>query len=127
MTFISDKMPAFPSRQFCWSPVGLFRFSALTFNGHKIHYNEEWSNSVEGHPGLVVHGPLNLINILNYWCDVHGKGQTPKHVQYRAMAPLYAGEEYQVSTTNTEEGADGRQFEILAQKQGSVCMKAEVW
>jgi hydroxyacyl-ACP dehydratase HTD2-like protein with hotdog domain len=120
-------MTAFPSRHFCWSPVGLFRFSALTFNGHKIHYNEEWSNSVEGHPGLVVHGPLNLINILNYWSDVHGNGQAPKDVQYRAMAPLYAGDEYHVSTTNMEESEDGRKFEIVAQKQETICMKAQVW
>ncbi len=124
---ISNRYAAFPSREFCWSPVGLFRFSALTFNGHKIHYNEEWSNAVEGHPGLVVHGPLNLINILNYWRDFHGTGQDPRHVKYRAMAPLYSGDKYYVSTTNVDKDSDRPRYEISVQRQGTVCMSAEVW
>lgn len=114
------------ARHFCWSPVGLFRFSALTFNGHKIHYNEGWTTAVEGHPGVVVHGPLNLINILDYWRDVHGHGQAPKEIVYRAVAPLYAGDEYQVRTASLEDGADGKKYQILAEKDGLVCMKADV-
>ena len=38
--------------------VGLFRYSALTFNGHRIHYDRRYATEVEGYPGLVVHGPL---------------------------------------------------------------------
>ncbi|KAJ3498055.1 hypothetical protein NLG97_g1414 [Lecanicillium saksenae] len=116
----------FPTRQFSWSPVGLFRFSALTFNGHKIHYNEGWTTAVEDHPGVVVHGPLNLINILNYWQDIHGRGQLPKEIIYRAMSPLYAGDKYQVRTANVEETADGRKYQVLAERHGVVCMKAEI-
>ena len=69
----SDTLLDFAVRQLCWSPVGLFRFSALTFNGHQIHYNAEWAQTVEGHPSIVVHGPLNPLNILNYWRDIHGR------------------------------------------------------
>ncbi|KAL6884750.1 hypothetical protein GGI43DRAFT_419303 [Trichoderma evansii] len=66
---------AFPERQMSWSLVALFRFSALTFNAHRIHYDGAWSQGVENHPGLVVHGPLNLINMLDYWRDTHtGEG-----------------------------------------------------
>ena len=36
----------------------LFRFSALTYNGHRIHYDQPYATAVEGYPGLVVHGPL---------------------------------------------------------------------
>ncbi|KAF1733361.1 Mesaconyl-C(4)-CoA hydratase [Beauveria bassiana] len=104
----------------------LFRFSALTFNGHKIHYNEGWTTAVEGHPGVVVHGPLNLINILDYWRDVHGNGQAPKEIIYRAMSPLYAGDQYQVHTANVEAEAEGNKYQILADKDGVVCMKAVV-
>ncbi|ATY58852.1 hypothetical protein A9K55_003127 [Cordyceps militaris] len=104
----------------------LFRFSALTFNGHKIHYNEGWTTAVEGHPGVVVHGPLNLINILDYWKDVHGHGQAPKEIVYRAVAPLYAGDEYQVRTASVEDGAEGKKYQISAEKDGVVCMKADV-
>ncbi|KAJ4159225.1 uncharacterized protein LMH87_008133 [Akanthomyces muscarius] len=127
-TLIEDvaSQSGFAARSFCWSPVGLFRFSALTFNGHKIHYNEGWTTAVEGHPGVVVHGPLNLISILDYWRDVHGNDQAPKEVVYRAMSPLYAGDQYQVLTASLEEGRDGKKCHILAEKDGVVCMKAEV-
>jgi 3-methylfumaryl-CoA hydratase len=39
-------------------PVLLFRYSALTFNGHRIHYDRSYATQTEGYPGLVVHGPL---------------------------------------------------------------------
>ena len=39
-------------------PVLLFRFSALTFNGHRIHYDQPYVTGTEGYPGLIVHGPL---------------------------------------------------------------------
>ncbi|KAK6450940.1 succinyl-CoA synthetase beta subunit [Trichoderma asperellum] len=90
---------AFPIRKLSWSPVGLFRFSALTFNGHKIHYNEDWTRTAEGHPGIVVHGPLNVINLLDYWRDIHGEGAGPDEIIYRAISPVYGGEEYQIRTS----------------------------
>jgi hydroxyacyl-ACP dehydratase HTD2-like protein with hotdog domain len=51
---------------------------------------------VEGHRDLVVHGPLNLINMVNLWRDVQGRDVVPKKVTYRATSPLYAGERYRV-------------------------------
>ncbi|KAJ6441457.1 cytoplasmic protein [Purpureocillium lavendulum] len=123
---VSSDASGFPVRQLCWSPVGLFRFSALTFNGHKIHFNEEWSQRVEGHPGVVVHGPLNLINILDYWRDVHGLELEPGSISYRALSPLYAGDTYSIKTQSTEE-SDGRLLHhVAAEKNGTVCMKAEI-
>lgn len=46
-------------------PVLLFRFSALTFNGHRIHYDHPYVTKVEGYPGLVVHGPLLALLLLD--------------------------------------------------------------
>src|SRR5690606_34931404 len=46
------------SREITPDPVLLFRYSALTFNSHRIHYDREYATGVEGYPGLVVHGPL---------------------------------------------------------------------
>jgi len=46
-------------------PVMLFRFSALTFNGHRIHYDHPYTTGVEGYPGLIVHGPLTAILLLD--------------------------------------------------------------
>ncbi|KAL2069689.1 hypothetical protein VTL71DRAFT_14368 [Oculimacula yallundae] len=83
-------------RDFNQTSVTLFRFSAMTFNAHKIHYNKEWCQKVEGHRGLVVHGPLNLINMLNFWRDLHGGEATPKKITYRATNPLYADEPYRI-------------------------------
>ncbi|KAF2655679.1 hypothetical protein K491DRAFT_657973 [Lophiostoma macrostomum CBS 122681] len=86
-------------RDFKQSDVTLFRFSALTFNGHKIHYSPEWCHEVEGHRDAVVHGPLNLINMLDLWRDTAkdaSEDAVPKSIAYRAMSPLYVGEQYRL-------------------------------
>lgn len=57
------------------TPVSLFRFSALTFNAHKIHYDRDWCRKVEGHRDCVVHGPLNLIHMVDFWRHVIGKSE----------------------------------------------------
>jgi hydroxyacyl-ACP dehydratase HTD2-like protein with hotdog domain len=55
---------------------------------------------VEGHRDLVVHGPLNLIHMVDFWRDVVGENESgqkwPKKVTYRATSPLYAGEKYRI-------------------------------
>jgi hydroxyacyl-ACP dehydratase HTD2-like protein with hotdog domain len=110
------------------SPVTLFRFSALTFNSHKIHYSLPWAQQVEGHRGLVVHGPLNLISILNFWRDVKGeKGGEPEQIvpesiSYRATSPLYADEEYKIVL---EEDGEKAQVNIYG-PSGAVSMKADI-
>ena len=70
---------------FAADPVLLFRFSALTFNSHRIHYDAAYATGVEGHSGLVVHGPL-LAEAL-----VHAAPEA-RRFEYRATAPLMAGE-----------------------------------
>ena len=84
------------SRDFLQTAVSLFRFSALTFNAHKIHYSQPWCRAVEGHRNIVVHGPLNLINMLDFWRDEKADDDStmPKSITYRATAPFYAGERY---------------------------------
>lgn len=92
-------------RSFIWSPVGLFRFSALTFNAHMIHYSKPWCDDVEELPGLVIHGPLNLINMLDLWRDSFGKtGQIlPRTISYQAKAPLFAGQSYSISIEESQQ------------------------
>ncbi|CAH0047035.1 unnamed protein product [Clonostachys solani] len=116
----------YQARQYRWSPTGLFRFSALTFNGHKIHYNEDWTRLVESHPGLVVHGPLNLICSLDYWRDVHGNGRSPSEITYRALSPLYAGQTYQIQTGEVETTEDVPKWEVLVKRGDVVCMRADI-
>ncbi|XEV06965.1 hypothetical protein FSHL1_012252 [Fusarium sambucinum] len=115
-----------PIRELRWSPVGLFRFSALTFNGHMIHYNQDWTRNVEGHPGEVVHGPLNLINLLDYWRDIHGNGEGPRGISYRALSPLYAGQTYNIRTETIQDTEDGKAWNVLVERDGTTYMKSEI-
>ena len=83
------------SRDLAQTAISLFRFSALTFNAHMIHYSRPWCREVEGHRDIVVHGPLNLINMLDFWRDERADDyMIPSSIKYRAMAPFYAGENY---------------------------------
>ncbi|HEX4443112.1 MAG TPA: mesaconyl-C4 CoA hydratase [Galbitalea sp.] len=72
-------------------PVYLFRFSALTHNSHRIHYDGDFARRVEGHPGLVVHGPLQALLMTEYAARL---GEIPAActLDYRLTAPLYLGE-----------------------------------
>ncbi|OIW30694.1 hypothetical protein CONLIGDRAFT_574105 [Coniochaeta ligniaria NRRL 30616] len=116
---------SFPERHLRWSPVALFRFSALTFNAHMIHYNETWTRTVEGHPDVVVHGPLNLINMLDYWRDYHSNGdQHPRSISYRALSPIFVGETYAITTDSA--GSDKHATELSVNKSGVVCMKGTI-
>ncbi|EKJ73781.1 hypothetical protein NXS19_010616 [Fusarium pseudograminearum] len=123
---IDAQSEGYPIRELRWSPVGLFRFSALTFNGHMIHYNQDWTRNVEGHPGEVVHGPLNLINLLDYWRDIHGNGERPREISYRALSPLYAGQTYNIRTDVIKDTENGKMCDVLVEREGTVCMKSEI-
>jgi hydroxyacyl-ACP dehydratase HTD2-like protein with hotdog domain len=72
-------------------PVLLFRFSALTYNAHRIHYDAEYATAVEGHAGLVVHGPLLALLCLEL-PRRHRPGRAVTRLSFRARAPLYAGQ-----------------------------------
>ncbi|CAL3962556.1 unnamed protein product [Diplocarpon coronariae] len=110
-------------RDFNQTPVALFRFSALTFNAHKIHYSREWCEQVEGHRNLVVHGPLNLINILDLWRDVHGGDSTLKRIAYRATSPLYVSEDYRIVM---QDEVDKVTEVKIVDSFGQVSMKANI-
>ena len=71
------------------SPILLFRYSALTFNSHRIHYDLPYATGVEDYAGLVVHGPLQASLLLNLAATLGGS--TPRLFDYRGVAPLIAG------------------------------------
>lgn len=70
------------------NPVLLFRFSALTFNGHRIHYDRTYAMEVEKYPGLVVHGPLQAIWMFDAGLR-HGNGRAPARFEFRGLRPLF--------------------------------------
>ena len=76
------------------TPLLLFRFSAFTFNGHRIHYDLSHARE-EGYPGLLVHGPLQASLMLNLASDK--LGYVPQRFDYRCLAPLYAGSRFGVT------------------------------
>ena len=74
------------------SPTLLFRFSALTYNAHRIHYDRDYARQVEGYPGLVTHGPLQALAMAEaartagYGGDQHGERL---NFEYRLTSPLF--------------------------------------
>jgi 3-methylfumaryl-CoA hydratase len=83
--------------------VLLFRFSALTFNGHRIHYDEPYVTGVEGYPGLIVHGPLlGMLQIeLARRSNPH---RTPRTYEFRALSPVFAGPPFSVQARGEPDG-----------------------
>ena len=82
------ELPTVPD-DIVWQPgsVDLFRFSAVTFNSHRIHYDLPYATGVEGYPALVVQGPFTAARL--YRLAVGG-GVTPRRFAFRAQAPLFA-------------------------------------
>lgn len=91
--------------------VMLFRYSALTFNGHRIHYDMPYVTHVEGYPGLVVHGPLQATLLLDLAHRHASAGQRLTRFDYRALAPAFAGSPL---TLNGQPSADGASARVWA-------------
>jgi len=82
------------SEQIVPSTVQLFRYSALTFNGHRIHYDRDYCRDVEGYPGLIFHGPLSATLLADLAIRRSGGGgrggaNSLKGFSFRAAAPLF--------------------------------------
>ena len=84
------------------SPLLLFRYSAVTFNGHRIHYDLPYVTGQEGYPGLVVHGPIQATLLLNL--AAVARGRTPGRFSYRGLSPLIAGEPFRVAGSRDPNG-----------------------
>ena len=83
---------AFPAQpgDVSWTPstVDLFRFSAVTFNSHRIHYDLPYACAEEGYPGLVIHGPFTAAKLFGH---ARSGGRTPSRFSFRAVAPVFCG------------------------------------
>ncbi|MEQ1955333.1 FAS1-like dehydratase domain-containing protein [Mesorhizobium yinganensis] len=77
------------SVQVTTSPVILFRYSAITFNGHRIHYDLPYATEVEGYSGLVVHGPIQATLLFNMAATEIGAA--PRKFDYRGLSAAIAG------------------------------------
>src|SRR6185437_13358210 len=118
----ADPRRADPPWRRVWAPdsVTLFRYSALTFNPHRIHYDRPYAMQTEGYPGLVVHGPFSQQCLLDLLRDNAG-GRTIRSFSMRARAPLFDVAPFTVLGRPTSNGA-----ELWAvTPQGTIAMQAQ--
>ena len=106
-----------------WVPddVLLFRYSALTFNGHRIHYDRRYVTEVEGYPGLIVHGPLIATLLLDLLRWQLPEAKVTRY-EFRAVRPLFDIHPFDVCG---EPAADGKSVKLWARDhEGWLAMEA---
>jgi 3-methylfumaryl-CoA hydratase len=107
------------TRRHTLDSTALFRYSALTFNGHRIHYDLDYCRAIEGYPNLVIQGPLIATLLLDLYVQ---QGQPLKRFSYRAKSPLFLPHAFTVNGK-----ADGRTARLWASDhEGGLAMEADV-
>ncbi|MBU9607909.1 FAS1-like dehydratase domain-containing protein [Burkholderia multivorans] len=102
-------------------PVLLMRFSALTFNGHRIHYDRPYAMEEEGYPGLVVHGPLIAMLLMEELRRRH-PGKTIRAFDFKAVSPLFDTAPFTVNGK-----LEGHTARVWARgPQGQLAMQANI-
>jgi 3-methylfumaryl-CoA hydratase len=103
--------PPLPGDEAAWQrtvtpdPVMLFRYSALTFNAHRIHLDRAYAQDVEGYPGRVVQGPLTATLLLDLF-QRQRPDAVPLEFSFKGLAPLFEGRPIELCGQATAEGAD---------------------
>jgi 3-methylfumaryl-CoA hydratase len=112
--FAADHQQAFQP-----DPVLLFRYSALTFNGHRIHYDRDYSTAQEHYPALVVHGPL-LATLLAEQVALRQPEARITRFKFRAVRPVFDNDRLQLCSRR-----EGNSMELwILNQQGFVTMTA---
>lgn len=102
--------------------ITLFRYSALTFNSHRIHYDLPYVTGVEGYPGLVVHGPLMATLIVDDFLRQH-EGAQLASFEFQARSPIFANE--QLHVVGKAEGPGVEQLAVIA-PGGATAISAKI-
>ena len=108
------------SREIVPDPVLLFRYSALTFNAHRIHYDRTYVTEVEGYPGLIVHGPLIASPLLDL-LERQVRGDRVSSFRFRAVRPLFDIHRF---TVNGRTDGDGHVALWACDHEGWLAMEA---
>ncbi len=106
---------------FVTDPTLLFRYSALTFNGHRIHYDRDYATGVEGYPGLIVHGPL-LATLLVGLAERARPGTRLARFDFSIRRPVFDGQPFDLC--GSPKGDDAMALWI-ADRDGMLAMRAE--
>ncbi len=109
-------------REIYADPVLLFRYSALTFNGHRIHYDRTYCNTAEGYPGLVVHAPL-IATLLVDLVRRNAPNAFIKRFEFKAVRPTF---DLHTLRVNGQPGIDGKTVKLWSQDhEGWLTMQGE--
>lgn len=103
------------------SPTLLFRYSAVTFNGHRIHYDWPYVTETEGYPGLVVHGPLIATLNLQAFTNAHPSARL-KRFSFRGVRPLISPHPFEVGGRLI----DGGKAQVWAGNQDGIAQLGEI-
>lgn len=107
--------PGARARECRADPTLLFRYSALTFNGHRVHYDADYAREVEGYPDLIVHGPLLATLLADFVTEE--KAAVLSRFEFRIGHPIFADRPFTLNT------ADGKGW--VADAEGRAALKAE--
>lgn len=102
--------------------VRLFRFSALTFNAHRIHFDLPYATTVEKYPGLVVHGPMQAM-LLMQAARARAEGAMPRGYRFRGVRPLFHFDALSLQGQGVMAGAEAL---ATVNGEGLVCMQADI-
>lgn len=101
------------------TPTLLFRYSAITFNSHRIHYDDRYAREIEGYPGRVVHGPMQATLLLRLATEI--KGSAPRQFAFRNQSPLFDNTDFHLHAEN-----DGHKLRLWSARDGGpIAMTAE--
>lgn len=103
------------------SSVLLFRYSAVTFNSHRIHYDHPYVTQTEGYPGLVVHGPLIATMMCRAFVKANPSAKV-RHLAYRGLRPLIAPTPFSVAGNIAAHG----EANLWAEQDGTLAHQAEL-
>ncbi|SBW07960.1 conserved hypothetical protein [uncultured Alphaproteobacteria bacterium] len=112
------------SRTVTPDPVLLFRYSALTFNGHRIHYDRSFCTEEEGYPGLIFHGPLTATLLVDL-VRAEVPGARFRSFAFRAVSPLYDTAPFTIHGCKTPQSDDGAYTLWALNPEGALAMQAE--
>ena len=119
----ASPLPAVEASCEDWCPtsVDLFRYSAVTYNGHRIHYDHPYATKVEGYPALVVHGPLIATKLLDL--AMRKENRSAKSFQFRARTPCFVDQPIRLEALPVDGG-----YDLIARRcDGQVAMGAKAF
>ncbi|MEZ5730150.1 MAG: MaoC family dehydratase N-terminal domain-containing protein [Burkholderiaceae bacterium] len=115
-------VPGAHEARFVPTSTMLFRYSALTFNGHRIHYDQDYCREIEGYPNLVIHGPLNATMLAAH--AERASGRRLARFTYRGVAPAILGTAIRLRATPGAQANQPWSVDAL-RDDGEACMRAQ--